>query len=155
MGQTVLAYQFAAGLKPEIHLKVAGTEGSFEQLLMRARFEEAKLRDLQSIPLNRGMRNTDTAVPTTTSSTSGTPRQPQQRSQARRCFICNQQGHLAKQCPQQRRGKPMEAQGQPEGNRRNTRPVTHCITQADEQDNLSAAKGKVADLKRQLQTAEL
>ena len=89
MGQTVLAYQFAAGLKPR--LKVAGTEGSFEQLLMRARFEEDKLRDLQSIPLNRGMRNTDTAVPPTTSSTSGTPRQPQQR---RRCFICNQQGHL-------------------------------------------------------------
>ena len=88
MGQTVLAYQFAAGLKPEIRLKVAGTEGSFEQLLMRACFEEAKLRDLQSIPLNRGMRNTDTAVSTTTSSTSGTPRQPQQHSQARRCFIC-------------------------------------------------------------------
>ena len=155
MGQTVLAYQFAAGLKSEIRLKVAGTEGSFEQLLMRTRFEEAKLRDLQSIPLNRGMCNTDTAVPTTTSSTSGTPRQPQQHNQVRRCFICNQQGHLAKQCPQQRRGRPMEAQGQPEGNRKNTRPVTHCITQADEQDTLSAAKGKVADLKRQLQTAEL
>ena len=49
----------------------------------------------------------------------------------------------------------MEAQGQPEGNRKNTSPVTNCITQADEQDTLSAAKGKVADLKRQLQIAEL
>ena len=52
MGKTVLAYQFAAGLKPEIRLKVTGTEGSFEQLRMRARFEEAKLRDLQFITLN-------------------------------------------------------------------------------------------------------
>ena len=45
MGQTVLAYQFVAGLKLEIRLKVAGHEGSFEQLLMKARLEEAKLRD--------------------------------------------------------------------------------------------------------------
>ena len=50
MGQTVLAYQFVAGLKPEIRLKVAGHEGSFEQLLMKARLEEAKLHDLQPTP---------------------------------------------------------------------------------------------------------
>ena len=53
MGQTVLAYQFIAGLKPEICLKVAKHEGSFEQLLMKARLEEAKLRDLQPTPENR------------------------------------------------------------------------------------------------------
>jgi len=47
MGQTVLAYQFVAGLKLEICLKVAGNEGTFEQLLMKARLEEAKLRNLQ------------------------------------------------------------------------------------------------------------
>lgn len=47
MGQTVLTYQFVAGLKPELRLKVAGNDGMFEQLLMRARLEEAKLRDLQ------------------------------------------------------------------------------------------------------------
>ena len=35
MGQTVLTYQFVAGLKPELRLKVAGNEGSFDQLLMR------------------------------------------------------------------------------------------------------------------------
>ena len=46
MGRTVLAYQFVAGLLPDIRIKVAGTEGTFDQLLMKARFEEAKLRDL-------------------------------------------------------------------------------------------------------------
>ena len=152
MGQTVLVYQFAAGLKPEIRVKVAGTEGSFEQLLMRARFEEAKLRDLQPIPVNRGLRQTEAVVPNSTNSSS---MQTQQRSQPKRCFICNQQGHLAKQCPQQRRGRPVEAQVPSEGNRKNTRSATYCITQADEHDELSVAKGKVADLKRQLQTAEL
>ena len=155
MGQTVLAYKFAAGLKPEIRVKVAGTEGSFEQLLMRARFEEAKLRDLQPIPVNRGLRQTEAVVPNSTNSSSMAPWQTQQRSQPKRCFICNQQGHLAKQCPQQRRGRPVEAQVPSEGNRKNTRSATYCITQADKHDELSVAKGKVADLKRQLQTAEL
>ena len=105
MGQTVLAYQFAAGLKPEIFLKVGGTEGSFEQLLMRAHFEEAKLRDLQSMPANRGLHQTEAVVPTSTNASSMASRQIQQRSLTKRCFICNQQGHLVKQCPQQRRGK--------------------------------------------------
>ena len=46
MGKTVLAYQFVAGLIPEIKRKVAGSEGSFDQLLAKARYEEAKTRDL-------------------------------------------------------------------------------------------------------------
>ena len=48
MGQSVLAYQFVAGLQTEIKSKVAGAEGGFEQLLVKARFEEAKLKDLNS-----------------------------------------------------------------------------------------------------------
>ena len=35
-------------LLSELCLKVAGSDGTFEQLLMRARLEEAKLHDLQS-----------------------------------------------------------------------------------------------------------
>jgi len=35
-----------AGLLPEIKSKIVGCEGDFNQLLARARFEEAKLRDL-------------------------------------------------------------------------------------------------------------
>ena len=83
------------------------------------------------------------------------PRQTQQRSQTKRFFICNQQGHLAKQCPQQRKGRPVKAHVQLESNRKTTRPATYCIPQEDEHDVLSVAKGKVADLKRQLQAAEL
>ena len=45
-GRSVLAYQFVAGLKQNLQSKVAGVEGDFEQLLLRARFEEAKIRDL-------------------------------------------------------------------------------------------------------------
>ena len=46
MGRSVLASQFVAGLTPALKAKVAGTEGKFEEILVKARFEEAKLRNL-------------------------------------------------------------------------------------------------------------
>ena len=46
MRRSVLAYQFVAGLLPEIKLKLAGTDGSMDELLVKARLQEAKLRDL-------------------------------------------------------------------------------------------------------------
>ena len=42
MGHSVLAYQFVAGLCPDIKMKVAGTEGS----LVSAHFEKANIEDL-------------------------------------------------------------------------------------------------------------
>ena len=47
MGQTILSSQFVAGLLPDIKSKVAGVEGNLEELLTKARFEEAKLRELK------------------------------------------------------------------------------------------------------------
>ena len=44
--KSVLAYQFVAGLKKNLQSRVAGIKGDFDQLLLRARFEEAKIRDL-------------------------------------------------------------------------------------------------------------
>ena len=45
--ETVLASQFVAGLKPEIRKRIAGCEyTSLDQLLIKARFEEAKQREL-------------------------------------------------------------------------------------------------------------
>ena len=43
MGQTVLTYQFIAGLKPKSRLKVAGNGGTFELFLLK----QAKLHELQ------------------------------------------------------------------------------------------------------------
>ena len=43
MGRSVLASQFVAGLLPDIKLKLAGVEGSLDELLVKARFQEAKL----------------------------------------------------------------------------------------------------------------
>lgn len=41
MGQTVLANQFVSGLCQELKAKVVGTDRNLEQLLVKARFEEA------------------------------------------------------------------------------------------------------------------
>ena len=48
MGRSVLAYQLTAGLLPHLKAKIAGQEGTFEELLTKAQFEEAKYRDIAS-----------------------------------------------------------------------------------------------------------
>ena len=54
MAQIVLAYQFVDGLKAEIKRKLAGMEGTFEVLLSKARFEEARLRDVGQVEKTSG-----------------------------------------------------------------------------------------------------
>ena len=42
MGRSVLACQFVAGLLPHLKSKLAGSDSKFEELLTKARFEEAR-----------------------------------------------------------------------------------------------------------------
>ena len=44
MGENVLAYQFIAGLIDPLKAKLIGTKGTFEELLTKARFEEARMK---------------------------------------------------------------------------------------------------------------
>ena len=46
MGKLILVSHFIAGLIPTLKLKVASTDGGFDEAFVKARFEEAKLRDL-------------------------------------------------------------------------------------------------------------
>ena len=54
MAHVMLTNLFAAGLKQEIKVKVAGVEGSFEKLLQIAESEKAKLRGLTICHSNSG-----------------------------------------------------------------------------------------------------
>ena len=45
MGRTLLANQFVTGLRPELKRKLIGVDGSLEELVVKARFEEAKIRE--------------------------------------------------------------------------------------------------------------
>ena len=148
MGQTVLANQFAAGLKPEIRVKVAGHEGSFEQLLMKARLEEAKLHDLQ--PGSENVRRISERAP------QGRPQFKGSNvdNRHRQCFVCGQEGYLKRQCPQLRRGKPVEAQGAT-GRNTGTRTTMNHLTCQDPEEELNQSQLKVEQLQKELQSAEL
>ena len=54
MGRAVLSSQFVAVLRADINAKVAGVDGDFDELLMKARFEEARFRDFNPPPTPPG-----------------------------------------------------------------------------------------------------
>ena len=109
MGQSVLAYQFVAGLISELKRKLVGREGSFEQLLTIAHFEEARLRDV--VHLENTTRLTP-VIPPHKRPQNAT--RPSFRAEARiprtdkSCFSCGGTRHFARDCPQRGQGAPRE-----------------------------------------------
>ena len=115
MGKSVLASQFVAGLNPVLKPKVAGTEGEFEALLVKARFEEAKLRDLG--PSKKSSESTATPGHST-----GPPKPSQPTSHRKpllECTKCGGTNHTARYCRYRGRAEPAEARGAGRGNSRN------------------------------------
>ena len=106
MGQSVLSNQFVSGLKPELKTKVAGMEGNFEQLLVKARFEEAKRRDIMrpsfpKPPFQNRYRGqfksgNDAKPEESVTKPSGTQRQGQSDI---KCYACGAFGHISRNCP--------------------------------------------------------
>ena len=106
-GESVLASQFVTGLHRKIKLKLAGHEGNIEQLLTKARFEEAKIKELG------GPNSGETPKAAHQSGPSGPsqptrkepPRQHQDSSKRTRdwsrdtCHGCGGTGHFIRQCP--------------------------------------------------------
>ena len=114
LGKSMLASQFVAGLLGSIKVKLAGSDGDFDQLLTRARFEEARIRDfgehvgkfsVKPKPSEAGSSQSNSTQQgrghfcQTTSKSSG------------QCFSCGSTGHFQKQCPMHRRGLPRESRG--------------------------------------------
>ena len=154
------------GLRQNLQSKVAGVEGDFEQLLLRARFEEAKIRDLLSQserhPGN-GNASHSGARRSTLGGQTGKPtvgNRPNPREGADRCFTCHGVGHYAKNCPYKGRSAPAEARGKPPhqgGNTSNSSKQGSATTaNLREGDDLNQkAKDKVAKLREELRAAEL
>ena len=165
-GRSVLAYQFVAGFKRNLQSKVAGVEGDFEQLLLRAHFEEAKIRDLSSqSDRHRGSGNsshsgTRRSTPAGQQGKPTTGSRPNPREGADRCFTCRRVGHYAKNCSYKGRGAPAEAQGKPPHQGRNTFnkqgiATTANLWEGNVPDSTQQAKDKVTKLHEELQAAEL
>ena len=97
IGQLVLANQFVSGLRADLKVKVIGSEGTMEQLLARARFEEAKARDLA--------KNSPRKHLTSPSVQKGTlPKSKGELGSSKsktdpKCFNCELSGHLIRACP--------------------------------------------------------
>lgn len=106
MGRSVLSSQFVAGLNPALKPKVAGVEGDFEQLLVKARFEEAKLKEFSSTTQRRV-----TVAPPQNKPAAGNQAATAPRVGGLRCDVCGSTQHLKRRCPYRHRGAPGESRG--------------------------------------------
>ena len=99
-GRSVLAYQFVAGLKRNLQSKVAGVEGDLEQLSLKARFEEAKIRDLSSQGDQHPRSGQGGSRRTIPAGQQGrtTSRRSNPRESADCYFTCHGTGHYARNC---------------------------------------------------------
>ena len=135
MGKSVLAYQFVSGLLPELKAEVAGTEGDFERQLAKARFEEAKARELGKTS------STSQEKTETPGSNAKTPPTEQRLHRNVECHNCGHRGHIARYCHSSRQQKGEEAKGRPP--QRSTQVA--AVVPVEE---------RIASLKSQLQEAE-
>ena len=174
-GRAVLAYQFVAGLIPVLSTKVAGVEENFEQLLVKACFEEAKIRDLVSSQRGGNKATTGDAsvqrrsnsYPSVGSKQGGNGLPSSIRSERLsaksgniRCFVCQGVGHLARSCPFKGRSAPVEARGTNQTSARSGPNRTANTTTANLQEDSAAATqsnilSKVDRLRQELKAAEL
>ena len=147
MAQMVLVNQFISGLRPSLKAKVVGTEGNLDQILVKARFEEAKARELA---LTRGNQVPKKPQENSTSKTPSRDVNPKPTTSKgdwkdRTCHNCGLKGHLMRACPYPRQTKgDQEAGGK--------RPQASLKRMATEP---SQGGDEIEELRRKLHEAEL
>ncbi len=149
----MLANQFVSGLRPELKSRIVGLEGNLETLLTRARFEEAKLRDLPqptsktaTNPRDRGRekQNNQRGVK------AGTLPNSRDRgsepvggtSPQIKCNNCGGGGHLARNCPKPRQSGSEEARGMRPQQQFRPQKGRHVAAVVSEEDSLAPARDK-------------
>ena len=163
LGQTVLTSQFVAGLRPSLKTRIAGIEGEFEELLVKARFEEAKLRDLntQWTARNTPTPGAGTHVPNARPGYgSGSHSEKVQKTGSEtnwnrpkhgaKCYNCGSEEHLCRQCPLKKKGGPTETPGR--GQMRVDRRVA---TLTPDKSTGDSQQETAAELREKLKEAEI
>ena len=161
VGQIVLLNQFVSGLRPEIQAKVVGVEGSVDEIVAKARFEEAKWKEVSGRypqklyqnknrfggPVNRNLPTpaTPPKVPLPTpSDRTDPPKTPRGKNVA--CYRCGMEGHYKTDCPYQKTPKNS-------GESRGKSQVKH-MTPQENSDSVDK-KQEIEILREKLRQAEL
>jgi len=137
---------------------VAEIEGNFDQLLVKARFEEAKIRDLTLwTNSSRNLQNPPPCLTGTPGRTEPNPQAParnttgskQDRKQAgKHCYSCNGTGHFQKNCPSKECSEPVEDSGTGQTSKKDQ------MTANLQGDAIQQAQDKVVQLRDDLMAAE-
>ena len=158
LARTVLAYQFVAGLKPNLKSKLAGVEGTFDQLLVKARFEETKASDMSLVTKTQSKETPRKPSSVKLSNKHGPIASSEERSRDKmdnRCYHCHGTGHFQKNCPMRGRDATEESRGRSSG--ASPKRVAALVA-TDEQDidhDLKQKQQRVVDLRQSLQEAEV
>lgn len=157
LGQIVLVNQFVSGLRSELQSKVVGVEGSMEEIVAKARFEEAKRKELSSRnprsqlkknfpPRGGGQANR----PSQTTNLPASSPQPKPgeatRGKSVTCYKCGMEGQVRSRCPYPRQQEGTESQG---------RPQVKSISHETQETPLTQKQMEIRELRERLRRVEL
>ena len=162
VGQIVLVNQFLSGLRSELQSKVVGVEGSMEEIVAKARFEEAKRKELSSrnaglqlkknFPPRGGQANRPSQV-TNPPASSPQPKpgdagqqHGDRRGKSVTCYKCGMEGHVRSRCPYPRQQEGTESQG---------RPQVKNISHETPETPLTQNQMEIRELRERLRRVEL
>ena len=152
VGQRVLTSQFVAGLRSELQAKVMGLDGTMDHIVMKARFEETKIKELATAKTNGAQKKT--SVPVSTSSPAANTTKwsrssktdtssPKGSSMTRKCYSCGVSGHMARTCPY---GKQARRDGETPG---------RAVSVVSVEGQPVKRKQSIEELRQELREAEL
>ena len=154
MTRTMLANQFAVGLRQEIKIKVAGIEGNFEQLLAKVKLEEAKLRDIGNPTGSLVSTRKQPSLPR--GDRTGQTYQYASNNQ-KRCYNYNATGHFSRNCPVRGCAAPVESRGRNNSNQGTRKSEARKVATIVPENSKTQTEGqeKIAELREALKQAKI